>query len=122
MSSASSRAQARLRSGLKMKGSVETGVETISLRRLSWSCWEAARIDSDVAARPAALGRAVHVRTVDGTRAFRRRLLEMGLVPGVEVRVVTIAPLGDPLRIEVRHGQWSIRKAEAAQIEIETTP
>jgi Fe2+ transport system protein FeoA len=66
-----------------------------------------------------ALGRSAKVRSVSGPRSFRRRLLEMGLVPGVEVRVVTIAPLGDPLRIEVRHGQWSIRKAEAAQIEIE---
>jgi Fe2+ transport system protein FeoA len=65
------------------------------------------------------LGRSAKVRAISGPRAFRRRLLEMGLVPGVEVRVVTIAPLGDPLRIEVRHGQWSIRKAEAAQIEID---
>ncbi|MEO6775117.1 MAG: FeoA family protein [Kofleriaceae bacterium] len=65
------------------------------------------------------LGRSVQVRAIGGPRAFRRRLLEMGLVPGVTVRVVTIAPLGDPLRIEVRHGQWSIRKAEAAQITVE---
>ena len=64
------------------------------------------------------LGRAVAVRAVDGTRAFRRRLLEMGLVPGTTVRVVTVAPLGDPLRIEVRGGQWSIRRAEAAQIQV----
>jgi Fe2+ transport system protein FeoA len=67
------------------------------------------------------LGRSAKVRSIGGARAFRRRLLEMGLVPGVEVRVVTIAPLGDPLRIEIRHGQWSIRKAEAAQIVVETT-
>src|SRR5215475_10872715 len=65
------------------------------------------------------LGRAARIISVDGPRAFRRRLLEMGLVPGVEVRVVTIAPLGDPLRIEIRGGQWSIRRAEAAQIRIE---
>src|SRR5580765_3954878 len=65
------------------------------------------------------LGKPVTVEAVDGARAFRRRLLEMGLVPGTVVRVVTIAPLGDPLRIEVRHGQWSIRRAEAAQIGIE---
>lgn len=64
------------------------------------------------------LGRTATIRSVDGPRAFRRRLLEMGLVPGVEVRVVTIAPLGDPLRIEIRGGQWSIRRAEAAQIEV----
>jgi Fe2+ transport system protein FeoA len=62
------------------------------------------------------LGKTATITSVDGPRAFRRRLLEMGLVPGVEVRVVTIAPLGDPLRIEVRGGQWSIRRAEAAQI------
>ena len=66
-----------------------------------------------------ALGKAVRVRAVDGPRAFRRRLLEMGLVPGTEVTVVTSAPLGDPLQIEVRGGQWSIRRAEAAQIEVD---
>lgn len=65
------------------------------------------------------LGRSAIVRAIAGPRAFRRRLLEMGLVPGVTVRVVTIAPLGDPLQIEVRHGQWSIRKAEAAQIDVD---
>lgn len=65
------------------------------------------------------LGRVVTVRAVDGPRAFRRRLLEMGLVPGTAVKVVTVAPLGDPLRIHVRGGQWSIRRAEAAQIQVE---
>jgi len=64
------------------------------------------------------LGRSVEVQSVDGVRAFRRRLLEMGLVPGTAVRIVTVAPLGDPLRIEVRGGQWSIRRAEAAQIQV----
>ena len=67
------------------------------------------------------LGRTATIKSVDGPRAFRRRLLEMGLVPGVQVRVVTIAPLGDPLRIEVRGGQWSIRRNEAAQIAVETS-
>ncbi|HEY5925811.1 MAG TPA: FeoA family protein [Kofleriaceae bacterium] len=65
------------------------------------------------------LGKTATITSVDGPRAFRRRLLEMGLVPGVEVRVVTIAPLGDPLRIEIRGGQWSIRRAEAAQIGVD---
>jgi ferrous iron transport protein A len=44
----------------------------------------------------------------------------MGLVPGIQVTVVTRAPFGDPLQIEVRGGQWSIRKGEAAQIEVES--
>ncbi len=67
------------------------------------------------------LGQTTKVLTVEGPRAFRRRLLEMGLVPGTPVKVVTIAPLGDPLQIEVRGGQWSIRRAEAAQIQVEAT-
>jgi len=66
-----------------------------------------------------ALGRTARISNVDGPRAFRRRLLEMGLVPGVDVKVVTRAPLGDPMQIEVRGGQWSIRRAEAAQIEVD---
>jgi Fe2+ transport system protein FeoA len=65
------------------------------------------------------LGRVVKVRAIDGPRAFRRRLLEMGLVPGTDVKIVTVAPLGDPLRISVRGGEWSIRKSEAAQIAID---
>lgn len=65
------------------------------------------------------LGQSAIVRDVQGQRAFRRRLLEMGLVPGTEIRLVTVAPLGDPLQIEVRGGQWSIRRTEAAQIEVE---
>jgi Fe2+ transport system protein FeoA len=67
------------------------------------------------------LGQSATVQEVKGPRPFRRRLLEMGLVPGTEIRLVTIAPLGDPLRIEVRGGQWSIRRAEAAQIVVTAT-
>jgi ferrous iron transport protein A len=65
------------------------------------------------------LGKTAKVVAVDGSRAFRRRLLEMGLVPGTAVTILTVAPLGDPLQIEVRGGQWSIRRAEAAQIQVE---
>lgn len=55
---------------------------------------------------------------IGGARSFRRRLMEMGLVPGTQVVVRNVAPLGDPLEIEVRHGRLSIRKREAAQIEV----
>ena len=79
--------------------------------------WYSSMMPTSLAEIP--LGRAATITSVDGPRAFRRRLLEMGLVPGIEVRVVTIAPLGDPLQIEVRGGQWSIRRDEAAQIEVE---
>ncbi len=66
-----------------------------------------------------ALGHTAKVVRVDGARPFRRRLLEMGLVPGIAVKVITRAPLGDPLHIEVRGGQWSIRREEAAHIEVD---
>jgi len=65
------------------------------------------------------LGRAVIIREVGGGNAFRRRLLELGLVPGTEIKIVTVAPLGDPLRIAIRGGEWSMRRAEAAQITVE---
>ena len=63
-------------------------------------------------------GRAVVIDTVGGERAFRRRLMEMGLLPGVKVTVRNVAPLGDPLEVEVRHGRLSIRRYEAALIEV----
>jgi Fe2+ transport system protein FeoA len=58
------------------------------------------------------------IEAVDGPRAFRRRLMEMGLVPGTEVILRNVAPLGDPLEIEVRFGRLSIRRNEAAQIRV----
>jgi Fe2+ transport system protein FeoA len=64
--------------------------------------------------------RPVSIEAVDGTRAFRRRLMEMGLIPGTEVILRNVAPLGDPLEIEVRHGRLSIRRSEAAQIRVRT--
>lgn len=62
------------------------------------------------------------ILAVDGARAFRRRLLELGLVPGTEVIIRNVAPLGDPLEIEVRHGRLSIRKHEASQIQVQVKP
>lgn len=55
---------------------------------------------------------------VAGPRAFRRRLMELGLVPGTEVMVLAVAPLGDPIEIEARSARLSIRKHEAAMIEV----
>jgi Fe2+ transport system protein FeoA len=57
--------------------------------------------------------------TIGGERAFRRRLLELGFLPGVEVRLLGSAPMGDPLDIEVRGCRFSIRKAEADAILVE---
>ena len=58
------------------------------------------------------------IHAVHGSRPFRRRLMELGLVPGTEVRVINVAPLGDPLEIEVRHCRLSIRRAESRMLTI----
>lgn len=55
---------------------------------------------------------------VGGERAFRRRLMEMGLVPGTAVELRNVAPLGDPLELAARGCRLSIRRAEAACIEV----
>jgi len=51
-----------------------------------------------------------------GERAFRRRLMELGFLPGVEVEVLGVAPFGDPLDIAIRGCRFSLRSAEAACI------
>lgn len=48
-----------------------------------------------------------------------QRLLAMGLLPGTEVKVVQIAPLGDPVEIEFAGMRLSLRKADAAAVEVE---
>ena len=65
-----------------------------------------------------ARNRTVIVEEVAGDRAFRRRIMEMGLVPGTPVRVVAVAPLGDPLTLELRSSRLSIRKREAQQVRV----
>lgn len=66
-----------------------------------------------------AVGGAAVVRRVGGERRTVVRLLEMGLVPGTRVEVRRRAPLGDPLELRVRGYGLSIRRAEAAGVEVE---
>ena len=44
--------------------------------------------------------------------------MEMGLLPGTRVRVVRVAPLGDPIELRVRNYSLSVRRAEAAKIAV----
>ena len=48
--------------------------------------------------------------------AIKRRLVDMGLTPGTQVKVTKIAPLGDPLEVSLRGYELSLRKDDAAQI------
>jgi ferrous iron transport protein A len=59
------------------------------------------------------------VRSVGGTGALRRRLLDMGITPGTRVSVRKVAPLGDPIELCLRGYELSIRKADARNIEVE---
>jgi len=65
-----------------------------------------------------ALGMKVAIEHVGGERSFRRRLMELGLVPGTVVEVVRVAPLGDPLELSVRGCELSIRKSEARSVTV----
>lgn len=59
------------------------------------------------------------IALVGGEKAYRQRLIAFGLLPGTEFTVSRIAPLGDPIEILVRGIALSLRKAEAAILEIE---
>jgi ferrous iron transport protein A len=67
-----------------------------------------------------AVGATATVADVRGDDAVALRLLEMGLTPGISVRLVGRAPLGDPLELELRGYRLSIRRAEAARVSVTT--
>jgi len=66
-------------------------------------------------------GQSAKVIQVSGSGDIGRRLMEMGITPGIEIRLVGSAPLGDPLEYDLRGYRLSLRRSEAEQVEIETT-
>lgn len=64
------------------------------------------------------LGESATVTQVDATGDVGMRALEMGMIPGTVVKLVAIAPLGDPLVFELRGYRLSLRRSEAAAIEV----
>ncbi len=64
-------------------------------------------------------GELVLVREVHGSGAFRRRLLELGLVPGTSVTRTGQSPLGDPLVFRVRGAILGVRRTDASVVEVE---
>jgi len=65
------------------------------------------------------VGKSARVVSVSGADEVSCRLMEMGLTPGVDVKVLGTAPWGDPIEIELRNYRLSLRKSEAALVEIE---
>ncbi|MFW6457741.1 MAG: DtxR family transcriptional regulator, partial [Planctomycetota bacterium] len=64
-------------------------------------------------------GDSVKVRKVGGSGAIRRRMIDMGAVRGTPVEVVKVAPMGDPIEVKIKGYNLTLRKKEAAQIEVE---
>ena len=64
------------------------------------------------------IGETVTVAKVHGEGAVRRRIMDMGITKNVEIFVRKVAPLGDPIEINVRGYELSLRKADAEMIEV----
>ena len=69
--------------------------------------------------RDVSVGDTVNVVKLHGEGAVKRRIMDMGITKGVEVYVRKLAPLGDPVEVNVRGYELSIRKADAEMIEVE---
>jgi Fe2+ transport system protein FeoA len=65
------------------------------------------------------IGQKVKVLSVEGPPLVKQRLKEMGITPGVELQIIRVAPLADPVDVVVRGYHLSIRKKEAELIEVE---
>jgi Fe2+ transport system protein FeoA len=66
------------------------------------------------------VGQRGQVTGILGTDEISLRLLEMGLTPGAEFSLLGVAPLGDPMEIEIRGYRLSLRKSEAARVSVST--
>ena len=68
--------------------------------------------------KEAEIGEKFIVKKLHGKGALRRRIMDMGITKNVELYVRKVAPLGDPIEINVRGYELSIRKADAELIEV----
>ena len=62
------------------------------------------------------VGTEATVKRVTGEGSLRRRLLEMGLIPGIIIKIEGVAPLGDPVEVRVRGCLLTLRRNEAASV------
>lgn len=69
--------------------------------------------------RDVKIGESATVKRLHGEGATKRRIMDMGITKGTEIKVRKLAPLGDPLELTVRGYELSLRKADAEMIEVE---
>ena len=65
------------------------------------------------------VGDTVTVTRVTGDGPVRRRIMDMGITKGVEIYVRKVAPLGDPMELNLRGYELTLRRADAGMIEVE---
>lgn len=65
-----------------------------------------------------AIGSKCKVAKLCGKGALKRRIMDMGITKGTAIQVIKVAPLGDPIEIQVRGYELSLRKEEARNIEV----
>ena len=65
------------------------------------------------------IGETVRVTKIGGEGALKRRIMDMGITKGVSIKVMKVAPLGDPVEITVRGYELTLRKADCEKIEVE---
>lgn len=68
--------------------------------------------------KDAKCGETVRVIKLSGEGAVKRRIMDMGIIKGVDVTVRKVAPLGDPIEVNVRGYELSLRKSDAEMIEV----
>lgn len=68
--------------------------------------------------KEAKIGSIVAVKKINGEGALKRRIMDMGITKGVSVYIRKVAPLGDPIEVTVRGYELSLRKGDAASIEV----
>ena len=66
------------------------------------------------------VGATARVVKLHGEGPIRRRIMDMGITKGIEVKVQKVAPLGDPMELTVRGYELSIRRVDAEMIEVES--
>ncbi|MCQ2398745.1 MAG: ferrous iron transport protein A [Sphaerochaetaceae bacterium] len=65
------------------------------------------------------VGKTARVTKVGGAGELRLRLLDMGLIPGTEIKVIKIAPMGDPLELRLRGYELTLRLDDARNINVQ---
>ena len=74
--------------------------------------------DASLSLNTLPIGVPAHVVAVSGSGPVARRLMEMGVVPGVPVRVIKAAPLGDPIEVRVRNYHLALRRTDDQTIAV----